>query len=182
MSAVSPAATCTHTPSRPDWTAALSAISTLLTTLIAAIGLPGLWLQFQSYNEAAKLESDRRVRDAYAKLYAMDIDVWKVIGQSPALRDAFTNDKKGETVKGMSASDRARFDATCQMMGDLFEYYLLIEPDLKGDDWATRNNCWCGYINMIHQNSSGFREYVRLTEAEWTTVFRDRLKAIPLDK
>ena len=67
-----------------------------------------------------------RLRDAYGKLYPMDAEVWKFIGQYPKLKVAFLDDKNGDIVNKMSEDERGRFDAACQMMGGMFEYYLLM--------------------------------------------------------
>jgi len=153
-----------------------------LTVIVTAVGLLGLWIQVKTYNATEKQESDRRVRDAYGKLYPMDMDVWKFIGQNPKLTNAFLSDKDGLIVRKMSEDERGRFDAACQMVGDMFEYYLLIEPDLQGNEWVSRNNCWRAYMVLIHQRSAGFKEYIRATEPEWTTTFVERFKKIAADK
>jgi hypothetical protein len=176
----------TPTPLQPspraDWTQTASAVASILTVIVATVGLLGLWIQVKTYNDAEKQERDRRVRDAYGKLYPMDMDVWKFIGQNPKLQNAFLNDKEGSIVSKMSEDERGRFDAACQMMGDMFEYYLLIEPDLQGNEWSSHNNCWGAYMELIHQQSTGFREYIRTTEPEWTTTFVERFKKISADK
>jgi hypothetical protein len=98
------------------------------------------------------------------------------------LKTAFLNDRDGSVVSKMTEDERGRFDAACQMLGDMFEYYLLIESDLKGSEWAARNDCWTAYVAIIYEQSAGFREYVKATEPEWTAVFLERLKKIAREK
>ena len=175
---MSPNPTDSQSAPKPDWTQKVSAISGLLTAIITAVGLCGVWYQIKAYNDIGNLESDRRVRDAYAKLYPMDMEIWKFIGQNPKLKNAFLNDKDCAIANKMSEEERGRFDAGCQMIGDMFEYYLLIEPDLNGNEWASRNNCWAAYMVLIYRQSAGFREFIEATKSEWTTTFLERFRKI----
>jgi hypothetical protein len=127
---------------------------------------------------AEKQESDRRARDGYGKLYPMDIDIWKYIGQNPKIERAFLDDKEGAVYGKMSDEDRGHFDAACQMMGDMFEYYMLIAPDLKGVIWADRNNCWDAYMKMITCNSKGYQAFIASSKLEWTHAFIDQFNKI----
>jgi hypothetical protein len=159
----------------------VSALTSAVTTIVAVVGLLGLYLQVRQYNEAAGQESERKVRDAFAKLYPMDMEVWKFIGQNGRLKSAFIADEKGAVWRDLSDDEKGRFDAASQMMGDMFEYYLLVQPDLVENKWASHNDCWAAYMAMIYRQSAGFRDFISRTEGEWTPTFKEQIKQIQSD-
>jgi hypothetical protein len=172
----------------------VSAICSCITTVVALVGVLSLVYQIANFNENRRKENEQRkqaeqeqtqyqkeeeevrVRDALARLYTADMDMHKYLGAAAMIDPLFADKESVHWNKIKQDPERkGKFDSACQMMGDLFEYYILIEPDIKRDDSEDIKKAWIGYIELIWKNSPGFREFIRQTDPEWTRKLMNTL-------
>jgi hypothetical protein len=156
-----------HIPaSRPKSTLAELVISicALSTFMIAGFGIYQFWWSTQQSHI-------RAAQDAIAKIYPLDMQYTEYLDRGLHLRACMEHDPDGEIWKGLGPDERVKCLAACALLGDIFEYYLLIRDDIgqhpKGGDTVRG---WDGYMEDQCKKSYVFRGYVNATRTSWSPM------------
>ena len=145
--------------------ACLALICSLVTATAACCGV----ISFYRAKEAAKL---RDAEDSIARLYPLDINVNERLGNNPEARAALHDDPAGQIYLGLKEPDKTIFAEASDVLGDVFEYYLLIRDHIschpRGADIL---QSWDKYFRTTCRNSYGFREQINAQRDTWTQLF-----------
>ena len=140
----------------------------VITTFVTIAGASALLIQFSNYVETRRSENRKRQDELLAKLYSTDIDLHKHLTTNPDLHTALFYDKDGKAFNSLKDDRKQACLATCQMFGDLLEYYLLLADGLQGPEATEIKDAWVGYIKYFQENSAAMRQYLADTDATWT--------------
>jgi hypothetical protein len=151
----------------------LLAICPCVTTLIALLGLLGLWLQFRTFNSTVDREAQRRSEETISKLYLVDIDIKKSMMASPAVRDLMFDDPVGDKYKKLNPAESddlkliEQVKLLCGVYGNFFEHYLFLEDNIIHPAKDSIKSTWRGYIEFMANSSYAFRQYIHSTHKIW---------------
>lgn len=148
---------------RAQW---ISAVCSIVTALTAMRGV-------YSFHASTRRERVKAAQDAIAKIYPFDIELERLLTDHADLRAVRRYDPDGRRWKAMSNEvDREKFRSTCSMMGNVFEYYLLIRANIEnhpnGRDIISG---WDGYVEDVCKKSYAFRGHIRSKPSVWAPMF-----------
>ena len=135
-------------------------------TAMAAVAAVG-W-----YYISMQRERTRAAEEAIARIYPLTIELNRFLAERPDVRQCLAQDPNGELWKRLSPERREQFKSACSMVGSLFEYYLLIQDNIRGHPKGEQIlAAWDAYIKEICISSYAFRGYIKATEGLWPDTF-----------
>ena len=135
-------------------------------TAMAAVAAVG-WYYISMQRERA-----RAAEEAIARIYPLTIELNRFLAERPDVRQCLAQDPNGDLWKKLPAERREQFKSACSMMGSLFEYYLLIQDNIRGHPKGEQIlAAWDAYIREICISSYAFRGYIKATESLWPDTF-----------
>jgi hypothetical protein len=149
---------------RAQW---ISAICSIFTAIAAVVGVI-------SFYDSTQREKIKAAQDAVARLYPLDTELSRFLTDTPGLRGCLRKDPDGTQWKKLEGEDLEKFQGACAMAGNMFEYYLLVRPNIEDHDHMRQIIvAWNNYLADICRNSDGFREYIKSNRDVWSEPFRN---------
>jgi hypothetical protein len=162
----------------------ISGVCSVITTVIAVVGVSGLLLSFKNSANAIYRDEQRKSDDLIAKLYTIDIDIKKSMAAFPKLREYLFDDESGEKFKLLQLGknddneviNKARLFSG--VYGNYFEYFLIHEqyiehPEKKKLLRKVLND----YLKFVCDYSYVFRYHLTNTKPIWSKDLLDMVEA-----
>lgn len=147
---------------RADIITAICSSTTVVAAFFAAVS-------FYHSLQVAKVQD---AEESIARLYPLDINVNQTLGQNPQARKALHNDPSGALYHALSPQDKSVLEGTCDNLGDVFEYYLIVREHIidhpRGREIV---RSWDGYFEDICRRSYAFRGVINSERESWTPMF-----------
>jgi hypothetical protein len=147
------------------WAQCFSAFFGFATVVAASVAIMSYWHSLDA-------ERSKMAEDSIARLYPLDSDAQRLLAQHPNARRSLRRDKEGEQYKKLEDNDNAQFMSACAVLGNVFEYYVLIRGNIESHPKHEELvNAWNAYLRTICEESYGFRTYICANKEIWTRSF-----------